>query len=731
MPSEREATLHRQQGALTGFGDLALRSESLDEILSEGCRLVGEGLNVSFTKIMELQEDSRILLVRAGVGWPPGVVGRMTIKPVDGTSEGYVLRVGKPAISPDIKLEKRFTYPDFVVTAGIKSLASVVIIGQADSKLYGVLQVGSLTLRDFTSSDTDFLVGYANLMAAAVSRIRVLTETRQNEQRLRMMLEGIPQLVWRAVNQGDYTWTGPQWMAHTGLSQMASGGKGWLDVVHPDDRASALHAWQESETNGTFKLDCRFLHAQTGRYVWFRSQAMPLRDQHGQIMEWIGTATDIDDQMRIREIEARRRADLEARVADRTRELTEANARLRAEAEERGRVEAVLRQSQKMEAVGQLTGGLAHDFNNMLAGISGSLALVKRRIEQGSTSDIERYIENAKTSADRAAALTHRLLAFSRRQTLDPKPTDVNKLIDGMQDLFSRTVGPAIVVETRLRADLWLTLCDPNQLENALLNLVLNAKDAMSGGGRLLIETDNRTFSILRGGTHPSLFGQVPAGDYPSVFVTDTGIGMEPEVAARAFDPFFTTKPTGEGTGLGLSMIDGFVQQSGGRVVLHSQPGRGTKVSIFLPRHLGALDRIEQVEGPILVPAGKGAVVLLVEDDPGVRMVVTEFLTDLGYHLLVAVDTSSALRIVMSDVCIDLLLTDVGLPGGMNGRQLADAVREQRPSLKVLFVTGYAADSVAVGGDRMGPGMEILTKPFELDMLASKVTRMIGNAAAP
>ncbi|NEU12496.1 response regulator [Methylobacterium sp. BTF04] len=426
----------------------------------------------------------------------------------------------------------------------------------------------------------------------------------------------------------------------------------------------------------------------------------------------------------VRDGEARLRTALEERVAERTRALTEANDRLHAEAEERGRIEEALRQSLKMEAVGQLTGGLAHDFNNLLAGISGSLELIRTRVGQGRASEVDRYIDVAMTSVERAAALTHRLLAFSRRQTLDPKATDVNRLVAGMEDLFSRTVGPGIAVETRLANDLWPALCDPNQLENALLNLVINARDAMPDGGPLMIETRNTVFPDTRPGADPTT-SKVPAGEYMGLFVTDGGTGMPVDVIARAFDPFFTTKPTGQGTGLGLSMIYGFVQQSGGHVLLGSEAGQGTVVSIYLPRHLGLAD-VVKVTGLLTSPAvaEAGTVVLVVEDEVAVRMVIVEVLSDLGYVVLEAKDGQSGLRVIESRVRIDLLLTDVGLPGGMNGRQLADAARAHSPELKVLFLTGYAA-SAAVSNGRMEAGMEIMIKPFALDALAARIEGMV------
>jgi signal transduction histidine kinase/CheY-like chemotaxis protein len=416
---------------------------------------------------------------------------------------------------------------------------------------------------------------------------------------------------------------------------------------------------------------------------------------------------------------------LEARVTERTRELTEANARLQAEAQERERVEETLRQSQKMEAIGQLTGGIAHDFNNLLQSISGSLEVAGIRVDQGRTTDLGRYIKTAMASVDRAAALTHRLLAFSRRQTLDPRPTDINRLVGGMVELFDHTVGPGIQIETRLVADPWRTLCDPNQLENVLLNLVINARDAMPDGGLIVIETKNIRLPDVSGSFREQMSRNVPAGEYLTLAVTDTGTGMTPDVASRAFDPFFTTKPLGRGTGLGLSMIYGFVRQSGGQVRLLSQEGQGTTVRTYLPRYRGASDDEEEIDVCSGLPiATREFVILLVDDESAIRSLLVELLSDLGYKTIDTVDGQSGLHILESGTHIDLLLTDVGLPGGMNGRQLADAARRRLPDLKVLFMTGYA-DGVAVGNGQMERGMQVITKPFKVDALATKILEMV------
>ena len=388
-------------------------------------------------------------------------------------------------------------------------------------------------------------------------------------------------------------------------------------------------------------------------------------------------------------------------------------------------LEEQFRQAQKMEAVGQLTGGLAHDFNNLLAGISGSLEMMETRIGQGRLADVERYMAAAKGASRRAAALTHRLLAFSRRQTLDPKPTNVNRLVRGMQELIQRTVGPGVRIEVGAAPELWTVLVDASQLENALLNLCINARDAMPDGGRITIETANWSLDAEAAQLH-----DMPEGRYLSLSVTDTGTGMSSELLARAFEPFFTTKPLGEGTGLGLSMIYGFAQQSGGQVRIVSEVGRGTTVCIYLPRHDGEVVEEDAPAAASSHPrAERGKTVLVVDDEPTVRMLLTDILDDLGCTVIEAGDSLAGLKILQSDVPIDLLVTDVGLPGGMNGRQMADAGRVSRAALKVLFITGYAETAI-LGAGQLDPGMSVLTKPFGVGVMASRIRLMLQLKAS-
>ena len=480
-----------------------------------------------------------------------------------------------------------------------------------------------------------------------------------------------------ALPDGTIESINPVWTQLLGWERHEIVGKSFIEFTHPDDLEATKAAFA-----GVFEAplvtpyEYRFRH-KDGSYRWFA---------------WTGAFED-------------------GKVYASGRHTTI----------EREQAEA-LRQSQKMEAVGQLTGGLAHDFNNLLAGISGSLELMQTRMQQGRLTDLDRYMTAAQGASKRAAALTHRLLAFSRRQTLDPKPTDVNALVHGMEELIRRTVGPAIHIEVVGAAGLWPALVDPPQLENALLNLCINARDAMPEGGRITIETANKWLDGRAGKER-----DLPPGQYLSLCVTDSGTGMSPDIVARAFDPFFTTKPIGQGTGLGLSMIYGFARQTGGQVRIYSEVGEGTTICIYLPRHYGEAEDDATLPDLAGAPrAEQGETVLIVDDEPTVRMLVTEVLEDLGYTAIEAADAVSGLKVLQSDVRIDLLVTDVGLPGGMNGRQMADAGRERRPDLRVLFITGYA-ENAAVGHGYLEPGMQVLTKPFAMEALASRIKDLIAS----
>jgi PAS domain S-box-containing protein len=388
---------------------------------------------------------------------------------------------------------------------------------------------------------------------------------------------------------------------------------------------------------------------------------------------------------------------------------------------QRRQAEEALLQAQKMEAVGQLTGGIAHDFNNLLAGILGSLELAQSKLPREQAAMVARYLDAATGAANRAAALTQRLLAFSRRQTLDPKPVDLDQLVAGMSELIRRTIGPNIEMRVTDSQGSPI-LADTGQMENALLNLCINARDAMPDGGTLTIETAGETLNAVAAAAR----GLAP-GDYIRLSVRDTGAGMSPEVLARAFDPFFTTKPLGQGTGLGLSMVYGFAQQSGGHVAIQSQIGKGTRVDIYLPRYRGAEPVESKPDQAVDAQVyGRGQKILVVDDEAIIRMLVMDALEDARFTGLEASEGSAALKILQSEPGVEMLITDVGLPGGLNGRQLADAARVARPGLKVLFITGYAEKAVIGDGD-LETGMQILAKPFAMEALTRKIRDMVDG----
>jgi PAS domain S-box-containing protein len=537
-------------------------------------------------------------------------------------------------------------------------------------------------------------------------KVRALAALRRKEESLRRMNEALTHQVashasdrdrlWRispdvmaaaSLATGRFLTVNPAFTACFGWSAEEATTRPFMDMVYPDDRDDVLQKMQ-ALADGTplVGYETRVLH-KDGTYRWVSWTISP----EGELL--YGVARDIT---------------AEKQQADALRQAEEA-----------------LRQSQKMEAVGQLTGGLAHDFNNMLAGVTGHLELMKLRLRMGQTGDLLARIDAALGVTQRAAALTHRLLAFSRRQALDPKPTSVNALVMSMTDLIERAAGPAIAVRTRLSAALWTTLCDPNQLESALLNLANNARDAMPEGGLLVIETENVTLTAAQARRH----GDLRPGEYVQVSVRDNGAGMPPDVVARAFDPFFTTKPMGQGTGLGLSMVYGFAHQSGGNVRIESRLGQGTEVRLLLPRHLVETPPAASpdVEPPLEAGSRKG-VVMVVDDEADIRAVMSEVLELQGYTVLVACDAPQALRL-LKDTRPDMLVTDVGLPNGMNGRQLADHVRVHWPQLPVLMVTGYA-ESTVMKNEKLPAQMEILTKPFAMNALVDKVGGMLAAAAS-
>ncbi len=822
MP-ERAQMMRRQQ-VLADFGDLALRSADLDHILAEACRHVSEALGTKRAKVLELQHGEECLLMRAGIGWDPGIVGYLRLSMDERSSETFSIKAGVPVITVDISQEDRFELPAFLKEAGVVALVNVPIF-LPGGRAFGLLQADSQEPRDFGPEDTQFLRTYAAILGPVIDRLLQISDLRETKERFRLtveaahdyaliitdtqnrivdwlpgaqavfgwsaeeaigqsgallftpedreagepekeietartrgvapdvrwhlrkdnlqvfiegsvralrdadgavngflkigqniterrraeaqlqesearqraLIEGMPQLVWRSSGEGNWSWSSPQWATYTGQSIEASRGRGWLDAVHPADRDTAIQAWVQAEVNGRFEVDYRILHADTGRYEWYQSRSTPVCGEDGRIIEWVGTSTDIGDQMEARAVLARAGQELETRVAERTTELQKAVTSLHEEVAEREQAEERLRQSEKLKAIGQLTGGIAHDFNNMLQAITSGLSLIRTRVQQGRIGDLGNYIDRAEMASKRAAALTHRLLAFGRQQTLTPKPVSFDRIALDMEDMIRRSVGPAVQTELKLADGQWLVMCDPNQLESALLNLSVNARDAMPNGGWLVISTEELVLSEADVADHED----AAPGRYVAIAVSDTGTGMTPEVAARVFEPFFTTKPLGQGTGLGLSQIYGFTRQSGGIVQIETRLGKGTTVRLCLPFH-----QQNPNCGTALSPA-PGKTVLLVEDEQDVREMTAEQLRDLGYRVLEAEDGAAALRLLEAGTPhVDLLVSDVGLPGGMNGRQLVEAARERYPDLLVIIITGYASGMEI-------PDIEVVDKPFD------------------
>ncbi|MBS0538523.1 MAG: response regulator, partial [Proteobacteria bacterium] len=469
-------------------------------------------------------------------------------------------------------------------------------------------------------------------------------------------------------------------------------GRNFENFYTEEDRATGLPARALATARASGKFEAEgYRVRKNGSRFWASVVINPIFDRAGNLLGFAKITRDISE---------RRRAQ-----------------------EELQRAQEQLAQAQKMEGIGQLTGGVAHDFNNLLTVILGNLETAQRASSSNPNPDrLARALEHATLGAQRAASLTQRLLAFSRRQPLDPKPIDANRLVTGMSELLRRSLGEQVVVETVLAGGLWRVNADPNQLEIGILNLAVNARDAMRDGGHLTIETANAFLDEAYAASQT----EVVPGQYVVISITDTGIGMDRETLARAFEPFFTTKDIGHGTGLGLSQVYGFAKQSGGHIKIYSEPGHGTTVKLYLPRLLSTDEPDVLPLKPSQAPTSQnGETILVVEDDPDVRANTTGMLRELRYTVLEAPLAATALHLIESHPEIELLFTDVGLPGGMNGRQLADAAHKLRPDLKVLFTTGYARNAIVHGG-RLDPGVQMLPKPFTYAAVASKLAEILG-----
>jgi PAS domain S-box-containing protein len=526
------------------------------------------------------------------------------------------------------------------------------------------------------------------------------------------------------VQEGD-VYLSPRILSLYGLKDFDGRYETWLNCIYREDRVRITDLIESALAgrHREWQTEFRIATSGDGELKWIEARNIVSYDAQGRALRVVGVTVDVTDRKRsLAQLYAFTET-LENAVRERTRELE-------AENEARRKAEELLRQAQKMEAVGQLTGGIAHDFNNLLTVVVGGLDTIGRLLpslgNSATVTRIARAKDMATQGAQRAVLLTNRLLAFSRQQPLDPQPLDANKLVATLCEFLRRSLGEAVALETVMAGGLWRAHADANQLENALLNLALNARDAMPTGGKLTIETAN---SYLDDAYVTSLPEPVEPGQYVLVAVADTGIGMGKSAVDRAFEPFFTTKEAGRGTGLGLSQVYGFVRQSSGHVKIYSEPGLGTTIKIYLPRYRGADEHTENEKQPSGVARAIGTeTILVVEDDHELQSYTVEILTELGYHVLAAATGADALQILDRERPIDLLFTDIVMPGGMNGRELADEATRRQAGLKVLFTTGYTRNAIVHHG-RLDPGVHLIGKPFSFEELGARVRACLDLAS--
>ena len=680
------------------------RLDTPAEIMRLAATALGKRLGADRVGFIRILGDA---LMQFDIGWASEALQPMVgTVPLDsmGPTAVAAYRAGETRVMNDYLVDT----PALKAAARQGAGAGIGVPLLRQGKLTAGLYVNQSRARHWSADEVALVEAVAETAWDSVDRAQAAAALKDSEAKFRAIANSIDQMVWSTQPDGFHDYFNERWYDFTGVPHGSTDGGGWNDVFHPDDQDRTQARWRHSlETGDPYRIEYRLRH-RSGQYRWVLGSALPVRDDSGAIVRWFGTCTDIEEQVAARQVLARSQAELEAAIAVRTEQLMA--------------TEAQLRQAQKMEAVGQLTGGIAHDFNNMLAVVIGALDLLERRIARGNT-DVGRYVEAARDGANRAAALTQRLLSFSRQSTLDPAPTDLNALVSGMTDMLTRTLGDATQVHTRLADSLWGVNTDRGGVENAILNLAVNARDAMMRGGRLTIETAN-----VAVGDEDAQSYAIPPGDYVAISVSDTGSGMSADVAARAFDPFFTTKAVGKGTGLGLSQVFGFARQSGGHVAIDSTPGVGTTVRILLPRDAdGRLPAPIELNTPhtSVLPRGTETI-LVVEDEERVRNYSVEALTELGYTVIDAHDGPTALALIERGEAIDLLFTDVVMPE-MTGRELAEAARWHLPSLRVLYTSGYTREEI----EPTGPvAAGVLKKPFDVATLALRVRDALDGDAA-
>jgi PAS domain S-box-containing protein len=807
----------QQQTALARFGKLSLKSDDLDEILTEACRAVESALRAGLAKVMELQDDGRTLLVRAGVGWKPGVIGMATVNAADDTSEGHAILTSTPTVSSDIVTEARFKYATFLIDHGVKAFAIVPIIGIRPDAPFGILEVDSRTSRRFTEEDTSLLESYSNLIAAAVDRLRVIAATRHSEARFLLSKRREE----AALRTGLISFF--EWDMHAerlfadryfaifsglGSAEIMLDASAFYDAIHPDDvvavKNSVVAALEECSN---FESRFRFLH-QGGNVRWVHMLGQYTEASSPASVRYSGTAVDItiskENEIGLRRTNEILEARMQAQQARYAQEESEARFRFATQAgrfgvweielpsgtlttspmcrenlglsqdgpmtylqlcdavhpddrtrmvlaiehsmaaggdfdiecrivrgdgtlgwvemfaqilrsgegaisrmagfsldiTDRVRTTEHVRQSQAIEAVGRLTAGVAHDFNNVLQALQGSLELAIAEV--GSLPSVRSDLELALQTVERGARLTSHLLSFSRQQALHPVSSDLKSLLTGLWTTLSRTLGHSITVHLNLPPELPSVFADVAHLDAALLNLALNARDSMPQGGQLWVEARTSDNQVV-------------------ITVADDGAGMTPEVLAHACDPFFSTKgPTG--SGLGLSMAQGFVRQSGGELRIESILGKGTRIELWLPAGEGVPPPAQADRGS--QEAAANARILVVDDDSEVARVTTAFLRKAGYHVTTVTSSSEAMATMNLGLKFDALITDYAMPG-MSGADLIVQARELQPGLPALVMTGYVG---AEGLSNLSAGVAVLRKPFHRIDLVQGVADLVKKS---
>lgn len=696
---EAERQVARNVQFMHGLADVALeltRANELEAILAIVTRAARElfctqevSLVLDLDKEAVTDVHATLPIPMHGRTWPDTYAADL------GNVDGAACDVGLPGHS---------TIQDEESTSTTERHLAITLMSR-DGCAMGLLKVsnkddGSV----FDHYDMAAFTQLAHFASAAIEQSLSDMALRSSEARFRAAVAAVEGIVWTNDAAGQMVGEQPGWSRLTGQREEEYQAMGWLAAVHPDDVTPSTNAWSTAMASKQPLVFEHRVKTAGGEWRLFAIRAIPVTDPDGLTKEWVGVHTDITDKRRQEEELRLLNEELEQRVND--------------EVAERVRMESALRQAQKMESLGKLTGGVAHDFNNLLQVISGNLQLLAK--ETSGNRSVEQRVQNALAGVSRGAKLASQLLAFGRRQALEPKVVNISRFIRGMDDMLRRTLGEEIEIETVVAGGLWNTFIDPSQIENAILNLAINARDAMNGQGRLTIEASN----AMLDSEYCRLHSDVKPGQYVMVAVTDTGAGIPKDVLERVFEPFFSTKPEGKGTGLGLSMVYGFVKQSNGHVKIYSEVGEGTTVRLYLPRSMNVEDvLVDTRNGEV---KGGSETILVVEDDDDVREIAVSLLAELGYRVLTARDAASALTVVESGIPIDLLFTDVVMPGPLRSPDLARKAKERLPDLAVLFTSGYTENAIVHGG-RLDPGVELLGKPYTRESLGRKIRHVLAN----